>query len=437
MTKIPVNMPGFAPNLPISATKTQSSTNDSDFSKILENQKNTDAAKDDFSDRVQDESEDITNDRIKERSKQEEVAGTSTREVEKESNVKESGETGNDASKDEDDLYSDEQLQMILPMLQTAATDVKDMLAELLNMDQTQLEALMEEMGISDVELLDMDALKTLVLQAGGAEDMTALLTDENLYSTMVSLEEGLGDIMENVQETLGLADDEMNVLKEQLTRMNTSESPVITVESTVEVNPGEQKQEAASEQGDGTGSGAFGMNGQNPFTVEAPVGETATFSTQSSGFVSEGTQEIMNQILDYMKIQLNADADYLEMQLQPESLGTLQIRITAKEGIMTAQFTTASESVRAALESQMVQLQQQLENQNIKVEAIEVMVQSHAFESALQQGEENQQQPEEKRNRTRAIDLNSLTEADELSEEDKMIAQMMEANGSTVDYLA
>lgn len=432
MTKIPVNMPGFAPNLPVSATKTKSAANDADFSKILENQTNNGAVQDDFSDKVGEQSEDMNKNRIEDNTRSDEVAGTSAREVEKESNVKESSDTGNDNFEEQDDKYSEEQLQMILPMLQTAATDVKDMLAELLNMELTQLENLMEEMGISDVELLDMDALKALVLHAGGAEDMTALLTDENLYSSMVSLEEGFGDIMENVQETLGITDDELSVLKEQLASMNTSKTPEITVESTVEVKPTEQKHE----QGE-INNGAFGMNGQNPFMAEAQSDDTTIFSTQSSGFVSEGTQEIMNQILDYMKIQLNADADYLEMQLQPESLGTLQIRIASKEGIMTAQFTTASESVRAALESQMVQLQQQLENQNIKVEAIEVTVQSHAFESALQQGEQNQQQPEEKRNRTRAIDLNNLTEDDDLSEEDKIVAQMMEANGNTVDYLA
>lgn len=437
MTKIPVNMPGFAPNLPISATKTKSATNDADFSQIFANQKNTGSVEADFADKVSEEPEDMNTNRVEDNSKSEEAATTSTQEVEKESNVKESADTANSNSEEQDDVYSEEQLQMILPMLQAATTDVKDMLAELLNMDQAQLQALMDEMGISDAELLDMDALKALVLQAGGAEDMTALLTDENLYSAMVALEEGFGDIMENVQETLGVTDDELNVLKEQLTRMNTEEAPVITVESTVEANSAEQKQEQTSEQGEGTNNGTFGMNGQNPFVVEASVEEAGTFSTQTGGFISEGTQEIMNQILDYMKIQLNADADYLEMQLQPESLGTLQIRITAKEGIMTAQFTTASESVRAALESQMVQLQQQLENQNIKVDAIEVTVQSHAFESALQQGEERQQQPEEKRNRTRAIDLNSLTEADELSEEDKIVAQMMEVNGNTVDYLA
>lgn len=437
MTKIPVNIPGFAPNLPISATKIQSVGDDADFGKILENQKNTGAVKDDFSDKVQEEADDISGKPAQDRNKAEELAEPSAREVEKESNVKESSETGNDTSADEEDLYSEEQMQMILPMLQTAATDVKDMLTELLDMNLTEVEALMNEMGISDVELLDMDTLKAMVLQAKGAEDVTALLTDESLYSDMVSLEEGFENILENVQDTLNLSDDEMNALKEQLTRMNTEETPVITVESTPEIKVNDQKQEAPSGQEEGSNNGAFGMNGQNPYVAEATVEESSTFSTQGSGFVSENTQEIMNQILDYMKIQLNADADYLEMQLQPESLGTLQIRITAKEGIMTAQFTTASESVRAALESQMVQLQQQLENQNIKVDAIEVTVQTNAFESALQQGEQSNQQPEEKKNRTRAIDLNSLNEADELSEEDQLVAEMMEANGNTVDYLA
>lgn len=437
MTKIPVNMPGFAPNLPISATKSQSTANDADFGKIFQNQKNTGSVEDDFSDRVQEDADDISQKSTQDRNKTEEVTAPSTHEAEKESNVKESNETGNDASKNEDDLYSEVQMQMVLPMLQTAATDVKDMLTELLNMDQNRLEAFMDEMGISDVELLDMDTLKAMVLQANGVEDVTALLTDESLYSDMISLEEGFETILENVQDTLDLSDVELSALKEQLNRMNTEQAPVITMEDVTESKVTGREQEATSGQEEGNNNGTFGMNGQTPFAVEANVEETGTFSTQNSGFVSENTQEIMNQILDYMKIQLNADADYLEMQLQPESLGTLQIRITAKEGIMTAQFTTASESVRAALESQMVQLQQQLENQNIKVEAIEVMVQSHAFESALQQGEQENKQPEEKKNRTRAIDLNSLTEADELSEEEQLVAQMMEANGSTVDYLA
>ena len=146
---------------------------------------------------------------------------------------------------------------------------------------------------------------------------------------------------------------------------------------------------------------------------------------------------DIMNQLMDYMRIQLNEETSSLEMQLQPESLGTLQIRISAKEGLMTAQFTTASDSVKAVLESQMVQLQQQLESQNIKVDAIEVMVETHAFESALQQGEERQQADGEKKERTRRIDLNRLRDDEEMTDEERIVAEMMAANGNTVDYLA
>ena len=140
---------------------------------------------------------------------------------------------------------------------------------------------------------------------------------------------------------------------------------------------------------------------------------------------------------MDYMQIQLNADTTELNMQLHPESLGTLQIRISAKEGIMTAQFTTASESVKSVLEGQMIQLQQQFDQQNIKVEAIEVTVQSHAFESALEKGNEQQSEGEEtKRNRTRRIDLNLLDGSEEVETEDRILAEMMEVNGNSVDYL-
>ena len=140
---------------------------------------------------------------------------------------------------------------------------------------------------------------------------------------------------------------------------------------------------------------------------------------------------------MDHMNIRLTAETTELDMQLQPETLGTLQIKISAKEGIMTAQFTTASETVKGVLESQMIQLQQQLEQQNIKVEAIEVTVQSHAFESALEKGNEHQASEEEtKKNRTRRIDLLSLDGTTELESEEQLLAEMMEANGNTVDYL-
>lgn len=84
-----------------------------------------------------------------------------------------------------------------------------------------------------------------------------------------------------------------------------------------------------------------------------------------------------------------------------------------------------------------MVQLQEQFEEQGIKVEAIEVTVQTHEFEQNLEQGRGRNQQEPEKRNRTRRINLNDSLVMEAMEEEDALAAEMMAASGSTVDYTA
>ena len=95
-----------------------------------------------------------------------------------------------------------------------------------------------------------------------------------------------------------------------------------------------ERETSADSGRGEGgqtNGTGAFwqGMDRaeQLPETP-APV---------SAGYQSVQTQEIMDQILDYMKINLKADTQELQMQLHPASLGTVNVQIAAKDGAVTA----------------------------------------------------------------------------------------------------
>ena len=106
----------------------------------------------------------------------------------------------------------------------------------------------------------------------------------------------------------------------------------------------------------------------------------------------------------------------------------------------MTAVFTTENEMVRAALESQMVTLKENFAQQGIKVEAVEVTVASHAFEQNLNGDEShaNEQSAPEKRRGSRRITLSDLTmdnPEEELSDEDRIVAEMMRENGNTVDY--
>lgn len=150
-------------------------------------------------------------------------------------------------------------------------------------------------------------------------------------------------------------------------------------------------------------------------------------------------TQNIMRQIMDYMKINLKADMSAMEMQLHPASLGTLQVQVASKGGVVTANFITQNEAVKAALESQLVQLQEQFEAQGVKVEAIEVTVRTHQFEQNLEQGRRGggQDQEQGRRSRARRINLNDPLFSEKMEEEDVLARSIMEANGNTVDYTA
>ena len=92
-----------------------------------------------------------------------------------------------------------------------------------------------------------------------------------------------------------------------------------------------------------------------------------------------------------------------------------------------------------------MSQLQQRLDEQGVKIEAVEVTLASHGFESSMN-GQNTGQQADEQRDEQvraagprgrRSINLDDLDPAEELEEEARIAAEMMAANGNTVDYTA
>lgn len=94
-------------------------------------------------------------------------------------------------------------------------------------------------------------------------------------------------------------------------------------------------------------------------------------------------------------------------------------------------------------MESQISTLQESFREQGIKVEAVQVTVESHGFESNLWQGQGREENASSQNNRKtprrinlNELDVNGLTE-ENASDEDVLAAKMMEANGNTVDYTA
>ena len=116
------------------------------------------------------------------------------------------------------------------------------------------------------------------------------------------------------------------------------------------------------------------------------------------------GTQvnvaDIIKQIVEFSRVTLTRTATTMEMQLNPENLGKLYLQLSAKDGIVSAHITAQNEVVKEALESQIVQFKENMNDAGIKVDAVEVTVGSHEFEKNLEQNakqEERQAEEQEK----------------------------------------
>ena len=358
--------------------------------------------------------------------------------------------------------------------------------AEELRVSEEEVLAAMEEMGISLSALFDPSILTQLVLKLSGAEEAMMLLTDEGLFGKLQNLTDAIGNIQNNLMQELDVNPEE---LKELLQEMETGATiddvnvqeqiPVvdgqeemteagkaeITVEievngETVKVSADENgnlvknltvggestsqvQEEAGKQQSDAKGEQNGTFHTGNPVLdslLQNKV-QAAEVSFEQTTFFNPNTQEIMDQIMDYMKIQLKPGMDQLQMQLHPASLGTVQVQLTSKGGEITAQFRVQDELVKAAVESQITELKETLREQGIKVEAVEVAVESNGFESNLWQGNDREEGETSQGNKKtpRRIDLTNLDALfeEEASEEEVLAAKMMEANGNTVDYTA
>jgi len=385
--------------------------------------------------------------------------------------VKDAKETSPEAEDQELPMQETEpeNLEQIMEVLATAAMQLVEQITETFEVTVEDVQDVMEVQDISKTQLLEPDNLSNLLLQLEGEEDMTSLLTDENLYQSYQEVMEELTSVLTDASEQIGVTQEQLQQVIETVVTLET-ESFVATNEFSdqeVDTEPIQQDsidapnkdqedfqtlsleeeeesvevkqpiRQAASRRERVEPARTIGDTSPQVERWNEPAAQTEQVADQPSVW-DEDTQNIMRQVMDYMRVQLKPDMSTMEMQLHPASLGTLQVQVASKGGVLTAQFVTQNESVKAALESQMIQLQQSFEEQGVKVDAIEVTVQTHQFEQNLEQGRERQQEEPNRRTGGRRIRLDgalTLEDLEAMDEEEALAAQMMEANGNTVDY--
>ena len=149
-----------------------------------------------------------------------------------------------------------------------------------------------------------------------------------------------------------------------------------------------------------------------------------------------------MRQVSQMTRVMVSQAESSIEMQLNPANLGKVYLQVVSREGVITAQLAAQNEAVREALESQVAVLKENMNQQGIKVEAIEVTIASHEFERNLEQNQQSpaQEQQEEnaRKSSRRNINLNSPEEMEgAMTEEEDLVAKIMTDQGNSVDLTA
>lgn len=383
-------------------------------------------------------------------------------------------------------------------------TGVKEILKDELGVSDEQVEDAMSILGLQWMDLLNPASLSQLVTQLTGTEDACSLLMSEEFTNIMqntdalvqslsetlgiskdewVALQNQLAELTADFNETVDMADGGVQEIAPQTDATITSQDTTVmaatvqmthTTEETRNVQPEEETEDAApviqvnasedAQTENNVSENASGEMGepaaQSQKTKESSVNEHAqnmefqvraeqqTVAPEEVNKVASHTtidvQDIMNQITEFAKVNLSPENSSIEMRLNPENLGKVYLHIAAtKEGNITAELAVSSETVKTALEAQIADLRTSLNQQGIKVDAVEVTIASHEFERNLEQnasGEEQQGSQREESGRTAGRRL-FRGELDELSglmnEEEALAAQIMKDHGNTMDVTA
>ncbi len=337
---------------------------------------------------------------------------------------------------------------------------------QLLQLTGEELADKLQEIGMNPADLLTQEGLKELFLYVNSAEP-SDLLVDEELNLRLQSF---LGEF-ENTLQTLDLTgmddvallagEDMKDILSgimdtmeaAQTTEQDDAVGEVVSDSGLNEPEVVVTKEESKAQSDNGSSAKQQSEDTTRtlePADTEGPVkGKHSTFEnpvlqaiqdavSQVEETVTAGSQpvksaDIINQIVEQVRVHMSQNTTSLEMQLYPEHLGKIQINVVSKDGIMTARIVAENEAAKQAIENGLTSLKETMEQQDLKVDAIEVMVSTNGFERGSEQQDstaENQASKDQ-----RKLSLSELEE--ESSKEEAVEAEKMKAVGSSVSYMA
>lgn len=393
------------------------------------------------------------------------VQNTNTNKISAKNNTSEDKSSVTGSAKNADtssisDVNSKADNKDVTDTVKEVCEDIKDAIKEEFDVSDEDIKAAMELLGLTALDLLSTAKVAELIEQLTGTDALT-LITNEDMMQSFNNIINVVDDANADIADMLGVKTEEVGIVLEQ-----NNIAPVVNSEDTAKqdnvkesdaknaddnINQTVDNQESLSEvlakkittESDGKAKNNMSeSNEANNKVTYADVADnmisniTDTFAdiiTEGISMVKEA--DIVNQVIDSVKLMASRELTSMEVMLNPEHLGSVHITVTARNGIVSAQIAAQNEQVKTALENQMVTLREQFESQGLKVDAVEITVMAHSFEAGQNFGQSESERKQGESKVHRKLDLSSFD--DELEEDLESTAPAPKAEGSSVEYLA
>lgn len=393
------------------------------------------------------------------------VQNTNTNKISAKNNTSEDKSSVTGSAKNADtssisDVNSKADNKDVTDTVKEVCEDIKDAIKEEFDVSDEDIKVTMELLGLTALDLLSTAKVAELIEQLTGTDALT-LITNEDMMQSFNNIINVVDEANADIAGMLGVKTEEVGIVLGQ-----NDIAPVVNSEDTAKqdnvkesdaknaddnINQTVDNQESLSEvlakkittESDGKAKNNMSeSNEANNKVTYADVADnmisniTDTFAdiiTEDISTVKEA--DIVNQVIDSVKLMASRELTSMEVMLNPEHLGSVHITVTARNGIVSAQIAAQNEQVKTALENQMVTLREQFESQGLKVDAVEITVMAHSFEAGQNFGQSESERKQGESKVHRKLDLSSFD--DELEEDLESTAPAPKAEGSSVEYLA
>lgn len=393
------------------------------------------------------------------------VQNTNTNKISAKNNTSEDKSSVTGSAKNADtssisDVNSKADNKDVTDTVKEVCEDIKDAIKEEFDVSDEDIKVAMELLGLTALDLLSTAKVAELIEQLTGTDALT-LITNEDMMQSFNNIINVVDEANADIAGMLGVKTEEVGIVLGQ-----NDIAPVVNSEDTAKqdnvkesdaenaddnINQTVDNQESLSEvlakkittESDGKAKNNMSeSNEANNKVTYADVADnmisniTDTFAdiiTEDISTVKEA--DIVNQVIDSVKLMASRELTSMEVMLNPEHLGSVHITVTARNGIVSAQIAAQNEQVKTALENQMVTLREQFESQGLKVDAVEITVMAHSFEAGQNFGQSESERKQGESKVHRKLDLSSFD--DELEEDLESTTPAPKAEGSSVEYLA